>query len=287
MTTLVDDKIRNKQGDHASYALGYSETEFRRLELQGAFFHDLTHDVLRRAGITSGMRVLDVGCGVGDVAMLAGEFVGPSGSVLGIDRSGEAVDIASRRAAAVGQTWVAFEAADANEYVPPQQFDAIVGRLILGYVSHPSGTLRRLASGMRDDGIIAFQEVALPLIRCVPPGPLFEQCSRWITNTFAGAGFEPDMGGKLFATFVDAGLPAPQMIAAGRVGGGADSPIYDYTAGILRSLLPMAERLGIATAAEVGVDTLAERLREETVAHNACIMLPPLVGAWTRRGRAK
>ena len=71
------------------YARGYSEGEFKRLESQGRFFHDVTADVLRRAGIVSGMRVLDIGCGVGDVSLLAAEFVGPSGTVLGIDRSAE------------------------------------------------------------------------------------------------------------------------------------------------------------------------------------------------------
>jgi hypothetical protein len=50
----------------------------------------------------------------------------------------------------------------------------------------------------------------------------------------------------------------------------------------MRSLLPVAERLGVVTAAEADVDTLAARLREETVGQKACIMLPPLVGAWAR-----
>ena len=40
------------------------------------------------------VRVLDVGCGVGDVSLLAGTLVGPTGAVLGIDRSAEAVDTA-------------------------------------------------------------------------------------------------------------------------------------------------------------------------------------------------
>jgi hypothetical protein len=59
-------------------------------------------------------------------------------------------------------------------------------------------------------------------------------------------------------------------------------PVYGYLADVVRSLLPMAERHGVATAAEVAVDGLAERLRAEAVVNNACIMLPPLVGAWTR-----
>lgn len=285
MTTVLDRRTGSGQSAPL-YALGYSEAEFRRLELQGAFFRDLTQDVLQRAGIEAGMHVLDLGCGVGDVSLLAAEFVGPSGSVLGIDRSPEAVGVAKARAAAGGRHWVAFEAADVDAYTPKRPLDAIVGRLILGYLPDPAGAVRRLATGLRPNGVVAFQEIALPLIRSVPSGPLFEQCSRWIKDTFVAAGFEIDMGGKLFATFAAAGLPPPQMIAAGRVGGGADCPIYDYTAGILRSLVPMAERFGIATAADVDVDTVAERLRCETVAYNACIMLPPLVGAWTRTSGA-
>jgi hypothetical protein len=93
---------------------------------------------------------------------------------------------------------------------------------------------------------------------------------------------ELDMGGKLFATFVAAGLPMPQMIAAARIDGGPHSPVYDYLAGVLRSLLPVLERAGIATAADVQIDDMAERLRKEAVAQDACIMLPPLVGAWAQ-----
>jgi hypothetical protein len=72
------------------------------------------------------------------------------------------------------------------------------------------------------------------------------------------------------------------MVAAARVEGGPDSPVYDYVADALRSLVPMAERLGVATAAEIDIDTVAERLREEAGGRRACIMPPPLVGAWTR-----
>jgi len=283
MTTLIDRKAADARPDSPAYALGYSSDEFRRLELQGAFFRDLTEDVLKRAGLRAGMHVLDVGCGVGDVALLAGEFVGPTGRVLGIDRSHDAIAIARRRAAAAGQNWTLFEASEIETYTTSLRFDAIVGRLVLGYLPDAVAALRRLLGLLRPNGVVAFQEIALPLIRSVPPGALFDQCSQWVTDAFGPAGFEVDMGGKLYATFVAAGLADPQMIAAGRVAGGPESPLYDYMTGVVRSLLPMIERFNVATAAEVGIDTLAERLRREALASNACIMLPPLVGAWSRK----
>jgi SAM-dependent methyltransferase len=268
--------------DEDGYPLGYSEAEFRRLQVQGAIAHDLTLDVLRQAGIRPGMRVLDIGCGVGDVSLLAAELVGPSGFVLGVDRSPEALQVAERRAVKDGQCyWTRFAVAELDMFSPDEAFDALIGRLILYFLPDPPATLKRLAGYVKPGGIVAFQEMSMPGMRGVPEGPLLRQCVNWVIGTIGKAGFDPDMGGRLFATFADAGLPTPQMIAASPAGGGPHSPIYDYVAETLRSLLPTAERLGVATAAEMEVETLAERLRREALEKQACIFLPPYVGAWT------
>jgi ubiquinone/menaquinone biosynthesis C-methylase UbiE len=268
--------------DRRPYALGYSEHEFKRLERQGAFLRGLTEDVLRRAGIAPGMRVLDIGCGVGDVVLIATELVGPAGFVLGIDRSPEAIMVASQRAAGIGQNRVHFAALDLDQLAPEGQFDAVIGRLILLYLKDPAALLRRLSRCLRPGGIVALQEMAMPTARSVPDGPLFAQCRTWIIDAIGRAGFETDMGGKLLATFQDAGLPEPQMIAAARVEGGAESFVFDYLALTLRSLLPVMERLGVATAADVQIETLAERLRQEALQHRASVMPPLMIGAWTR-----
>jgi cyclopropane fatty-acyl-phospholipid synthase-like methyltransferase len=76
------------------YPLGYSEREARRLADQGALLEELTADVLRRAGLQQGMRVLDLGCGVGDVSFLAARMVGTGGAVLGVDQASSSVDTA-------------------------------------------------------------------------------------------------------------------------------------------------------------------------------------------------
>lgn len=77
----------------------------------------------------------------------------------------------------------------------------------------------------------------------------------------------------------DQNTPAPSACC---VEGGPKSMVYDYLAATVRSLLPTGERPGVTTAADVGIDTLGERLRQEAVERNASIMLPPFVGAWTR-----
>jgi SAM-dependent methyltransferase len=65
--------------DEATYILGHSPAEIRRLINQAAIFGTTTERLLQSAGIERGMRVLDLGCGAGDVSILAGKLVGESG----------------------------------------------------------------------------------------------------------------------------------------------------------------------------------------------------------------
>jgi SAM-dependent methyltransferase len=266
-----------------SYVLGHSETELRRLAMQSAFWGELTEEVFQRAGIDVGMHVLDIGCGPGDVSFLAARLVGPSGSVLGIDRSEDAVKRASQRAAEHGLGWCRFAVADVDAFATDQRFDAIVGRLVLMYLNDPAQTLRSLVRHLRPGGIVAFHEIILNSMRCVPPVPLMSRVGQWVITAFERAGAELDMGLRLDATFRAAGLPPPESHAAARPVAGDDSAGYAVLAAVTRSLLPAIEKYGIATKAEVDIDTLADRLRDATVAADACWLSPVLVGAWIRR----
>ena len=85
-----------------SYALGHSAEELERLSRQAEAFEPFTRQLFQQAGITPGMRVLDVGCGSGDVAFLAADLAGPNGEVIGADRAPAAVNWATTRSPRVG-----------------------------------------------------------------------------------------------------------------------------------------------------------------------------------------
>jgi SAM-dependent methyltransferase len=267
----------------SEYVLGHSASELLRLIDQAAFLGDLTADVFRRADLRSGMRVLDIGCGVGDVAFLAASIVGPNGSVLGIDRSTEAVAVARARAAQTGIDNIDFEVADAATFRPVQKVDAVVGRLVLAYQPDPAAVLRHLAAQVRDGGVIAFQECDLSSAATQPSLPLFTRVVEHVIETYRRANLEADMGSRLHSTFCNAGLRAPQMIGAARVESGASSPAYGAVAKVVDSAAPMMERLGVASIAELELDTLEARLRDEAVQNDAVVFMPRFVGAWTRR----
>jgi 2-polyprenyl-3-methyl-5-hydroxy-6-metoxy-1,4-benzoquinol methylase len=81
----------------------------------------------RRTGIKRGMRVLELGCGVGDVTLRIAKLVGPSGLVVGVDESAELIDVAQKRATVTGQCyWTRFVTADLNTFMPNERYDAVV-----------------------------------------------------------------------------------------------------------------------------------------------------------------
>ncbi|OUC05331.1 hypothetical protein RY27_27950, partial [Litorilinea aerophila] len=159
------------------YALGHSQPELERLVHQERFLGELTEIMLLKAGLVPGMRVLDVGCGAGDVSFLGAKLVGPEGAVIGVDRAPEAIAFAHQRAQS-------------------------------------------------------------------------------------------------------AGLPGAQTMAMLRYENGPDSAIYAWIEQLTRTLLPLMQQTGVATAEEVQVDTLAGRMRQEAVEKGCTLITPPLVAAW-------
>lgn len=269
----------------SEYVLGHSAAELRRLLEQAAFFGDLTADLFRRAELQPGMSVLDIGCGGGDVAFLAASLVGPTGSVLGIDRAAEAVAFARERAGFAATDNVTFEVADATTFQTATTFDAVVGRLVLAYQPDPGAVLRHLASLVRDGGVIAFQECDLTTASTMPTLPLFTRMVGYVIETYRRANLEADMGSRLHSAFRQAGLPAPQMITAARVDSSQSSLAYAAVAKVVESASPMMERLGVANVADLHLETLEERIRDEAVQADAVVFMPRFVGAWTRVAR--
>ena|SRR2546425_11291167 len=109
------------------YALGSTDAEQARLIRQAALLAPFTERFFRGAGIGPGQRVLDIGSGVGDVAMLVAKLVGPSGEVVGVERNARSIARARARMAEAGLRNVTFTQSDVSQ-IPAGRSRGQIGR---------------------------------------------------------------------------------------------------------------------------------------------------------------
>lgn len=270
--------------DHTTYVFGHSEREFERLRRQARFVEPVTRRFLVEAGIAPGMRVLDVGSGGGDVSLLVRELVGASGEVIGVDRSTDAIAAATVRARRQALDNVSFLAGDAGEMKFDGPFDAVIGRYVLEFQADPSGMLRKLAAHARPGGIVAFHELDLTAAASFPPAPIYDRCVRWWLEMLRVTGADARAGLHLHATFLAAGLSPPTMRFEAYIGGAPVCAEYLLigVVDLMASVASEMDHLGVATAEELGLETLAERLLEEIAANASVIVGRSEIGAWTR-----
>ena len=278
-----------------TYALGRSDAETQRLIRQGQIYNPFTRQFLATAGISSGMKVLDLGSGAGDVALLVADLVGPRGTVVGIDMNAAILDVARARVRAVGWTNVTFLAGEISQLASAAlatDFDAVVGRLVLMFLANPVDVIHCLLDHLRPGGIVAFQEIdVIHALLAFPPAPLLERVKQWMVPCpvqLPPGAFNPQMGLSLYHTFLAAGLRAPQLRLDAPIGGGGDWPGYEYLAATVRSLQPVLQRMGMVPPADAengwgDLDTLADRLRDEAVSQQGVQVLPLLIGAWAHK----
>lgn len=254
--------------------------EQERLLAQATLFESSTRQLLIQAGVSPGMRVLDLGTGAGSVATIAAELVGPDGAVIGVDRDPDAVDHAKGLATRSNLSNVEFHVADVQTLDGvPNGFDAVVGRLLLMYLAHPAGTLRNATALARPGAVICMYEADFTYPWASEQTPLWRQVQKWVLDTLAQTGAQQRMGPALFGTFRAAGLGEPQMLLSSFAGGGSHAPAWGI-ANLVHGILPLMERLGITSRAEVEPETLSDRLLAEVVASDGTLTLP-MFGAWS------
>lgn len=265
------------------YAMGHSSRELDRLSFQGTVFAPYTRHLLIEAGLMPGMRVLDVGSGSGDVSFLAADLVGSYGQVLGVDRSAAAVDRARTRAVRRNLSNIVFEVGNPASMQFDRPFDAIIGRFVLMYQDDPARSLRHMMRYLRAGGLVAFQELDSTACRSWPAVPVFDEAARWLSEGLRSSGARPELGLEMHSLFVDCGLPAPKMRVDALLSGSGDSPVYQLLTEAVRSLVPTLEKFNIVSAAQVQIDSLADRMRQEVVAKQGIAMSYGLVGAWATK----
>jgi SAM-dependent methyltransferase len=265
-----------------TYVLGHSDRELERLRRQAQLIDPITLQFLTEAGIANGMRVLDVGSGAGDVAFLAANLVGRAGQVVGVDRSAAALSRARTRAEEQSLVNVTFRESELSAIAFDQRFDAAIGRYVLCFQADPVSLVRSIANLVRPGGIILFHEPDREQTLSIPPVPTYDRAYQWVSETYRQSGMDVRMGTKLYSTFCAAGLAGPTMRMHSIIGGANACDEVHLDADQALVLASEIERLGIATASELDIETLVERITKEMAANQSIIVGRAEIGAWSR-----
>lgn len=257
------------------YVLGSDPEEIARLDRQAASIAGASEGLLRSAGIGTGMRVLDLGTGLGHVARQALELVGPSGTVVGVDREAPLLAVAEQRRTTDN---VRFVEADVRTVTFDEPFDAIVGRLLLFHLPDAAAVLRHHQGNLRPGGTIVAIDFDMGSARTEPEVPLARQALGWVEAAFRGAGADPRIGARLVPMLREAGLADVQSLGLQAYFAAGDPAGPALLAGVVQALSRPILAGGIATEAEL--DAFPAQLRDAIDAADAVLLPPTVVGAW-------
>ena len=193
-----------------AYALATGEAATYRLRLLHGLYGPGTRRLLLEAGLRRGMRVADVGCGVGLVTALLAKLVGPEGQVIGIDFSGAQLTRARERLAGSGTSASFVEASATDTGLPPGSFDLVYCRFLLLHLPEPERALGEMRSLLKPGGTLVCEDGDLTSSGSEPPSALAAFADLWC-RLGPRRGLDYNLGRRLFHMVLAAGFPAPEI----------------------------------------------------------------------------
>lgn len=177
-------------------------------QVMDASLASATAGLLSLAAIRPGERVLDIGCGSGEISMMAADAVGAGGEVTGVDVSRQLLGLARQRAEGRGN--VHFIEADAATHPFAPDHDLLISRFGVMFFDDPPAAFANLRRAAAPGGRLAFIcwrpmpeneyaampfEIAKKLMPPLPPadphapGPFALADADRLRAILAGAGF--------------------------------------------------------------------------------------------------
>jgi ubiquinone/menaquinone biosynthesis C-methylase UbiE len=152
------------------YLLGYRGAEQDRLERQALELAEDSAWLFRQVGLAPGQSVVEIGCGPRGCLDMLADAVGPTGSVIGVERSEDAFARAQTVIADRGLANVAVRCGDGrNTGLPRGGFDLVTSRLVLVNVPQPEELVAEAVAMTKPGGAVALHEAVWPVCTYDPP----------------------------------------------------------------------------------------------------------------------
>ena len=255
------------------------EEGYERLLVLARDLWPSTFALFGRAGLSPGMRCIDVGCGGGAVTLEIARLVAPGGSVVGIDMDEVKLGLARRAAQGSGLAEVEFRRLDVRDWDEPGTYDAVYCRTLLQHLSQPLDLLRRMWAGVRPGGVLMVEDADFDGWCCHPPNDGFDFFVRTYAQVLQRRGGDHAIGRKLYGYFADAGIPDPQLalVQSARLAGEEKTLAWSTLEATTEAIVSE----GVATRDEVTAALTA--LQRFTADPAALICGPRIFQLWSRR----
>jgi ubiquinone/menaquinone biosynthesis C-methylase UbiE len=244
------------------YILGANDHELARLDFQHDVWSGVTRELLERAGVRSGERVLDAGAGPGFATALIRELVGERGRVLALDEAERWRPVHEQRNAERGWSNVAFRVAKLEQLgvggdghatgrgdIEPGSFDVVYLRWVLSFVPDPVRVLANLARALAPNGRLVVHDYNHEGISVFPESAGFRASIRATRAWYASAGGDTFVMGHLPRHLRAAGLRVvehlPRVLC-----GGPDSPPFRWAGAFFPHYSRRMVEAGLMTVAE-------------------------------------
>jgi SAM-dependent methyltransferase len=271
----------NAMNEPDQYFLGYRTAEQERLQRQADELAAESAWLFDTIGSLQGKRALEIGCGPRGCLDQLSERVGPSGRVVGLERSPETVELAKRFVAERGLPNVEVLCGDAKaSNLPSAGFDLVTARLVLVNVPHPEQVVSEAARLARSGGQVAFHEADWVAFMCDPPS------RGWTAIVDSFIRYSEANGIDLFV-----GRKLPRLLRTARLADVSVRPIiYVRPPGHPSRplLLAFADNLkdrmiaaGLLT--EAGFADLRQDLVRSIADPETCVVHGPFFQAWARK----
>jgi SAM-dependent methyltransferase len=235
-----------------------------------------------RAGISAGMRCIDIGCGGGQVTMEIARLVAPGGTVIGIDTDEVKLALARQVAAERQLANAEFTARDASDWDEPGSYDVVYSRFLLHHLSQPESLLRRMWAAVAGGGVLIVEDADFDGWCCDPANEGFELFLDTYRRVLASRGGDDAIGRKLYRYFLAAGIPDPQVTLAQRVHEGEAKALAWST---LEATAEAIISAGLATPGQITAALLS--LRRFTDDPGTLICGPRVFQLWSRRAAGR
>jgi SAM-dependent methyltransferase len=263
------------------YFLGYGDKEQQRLQRQAEQLAVEAAWLFDRIGPIDGGRVVELGCGPRGYLDELSERVGPGGSVIGVERSADAVGRARRLIAERGLDNVELIQGDARATrLTAEGFDLAAARLVLVNVPQPEEIVAEAVRLVRPGGTVAFHEADALTHVCDPPLDAWTRLRGRLERYADINGVDLFVGRRLPRLLREAGLvdvQARPLIYLDEPGNPRQSILADFVSNLRQRLL----RNELITPEELF--ELQTRLRQHLDDPDTLVLSHLFVQAWGRK----